>query len=60
MTPAPTSSHDLQAIGVGVALVAALCVTYWRITIRLIIIAGIALAAFGAILLIEQLQHTVR
>jgi xanthine/uracil permease len=60
MTPAPTSPHDLQSIGVGVTLLAALCVHYWRLAIRLVVIAGIALATFGAILLIEVLPHTHR
>jgi xanthine/uracil permease len=60
MTPAPISPHDLQSIGVGVTLVAALCVFYWRLAIRLVVIAGIALAIFGAILLTEVLQHAVR
>jgi hypothetical protein len=60
MTPVPTSPHDLQSIGIGVTLVAALCVYYWRLAIRLVVIAGIALAIFGAILLIEVLPHAAR
>ncbi len=57
MTPVPGSPHDLQSIGIGVTLVAALCVFYWRLAIRLVVIAVIALSIFGAILLVEGLQQ---
>jgi hypothetical protein len=45
----PTSPQDNNAILVIVLLVAGLCTIYWRITLRLIAIGLIALAAYGLI-----------
>jgi hypothetical protein len=60
MPTAPGPPHDFQSIGLLVTLVAALCVIYWRIAIRLVAIAVIALTIYGAVLLVEGLQHAGR
>jgi hypothetical protein len=60
MTPVSTSPHDLQSVGIGVTLVATLCVVYWRLAIRLVAIAALALTIFGVIVLIEVLQYIAR
>lgn len=60
MTPVPVPPHDLQSIGVGVTIVAALCAFYWRLALRLAATAVIALTIVGVIVLIEVLQHTFK
>jgi hypothetical protein len=60
MTPVPTSLHDLQSVGIGVTLFATLCIAYWRLAVRLVAIAALALIIFGVIMLIEVLQHIAR
>jgi hypothetical protein len=60
MTPLTTSPHDLQSVGIGVTLVATLCVVYWRLAVRLVIIAAVALTLCGLIMLVEVLQHLTR
>jgi len=47
--PVPSTPHDSHAIIVMVLITAALCVVYWRLTIRLFVILMIALAMYGAI-----------
>lgn len=44
-----TSPQDSHAIVVVVLLITGLCVIYWRIALRLIVIITIALAAYGLI-----------
>lgn len=41
-------------------LVVALCVKFWRITLMLVTIAVITVTIYGAVLLVEGLQHTHR
>jgi hypothetical protein len=60
MPPAPGPPHDIQSIGLIIMIVVALCTIYWRIAIRLVAIAVITLTIYGALLLVEGLQHTVR
>lgn len=60
MAPVPGSPHDLQSIVVGITLVVALCVFYWKTAIRLVVTAVIALSIYGAILLTTGLHHTVK
>jgi hypothetical protein len=57
MTPAPGTPNDFQPIGLLILLVVALCVKYWPMALRLIAIAIITLAIYGAVLLAEAL-HT--
>ena len=55
-----TPPHDFPSVDILVMLVVALCVFYWRAAIRLAAIAVITLTIYGAILLIEGLQHAVK
>jgi hypothetical protein len=47
--PVPSTPQDSHAIIVVVLIIAALCVIYWRLAIRLFVIILIALAVYGAI-----------
>jgi hypothetical protein len=47
--PVPSTPQDSRAIIVVILIVAALCVVYWRLAIRLFVIMMIALAVYGAI-----------
>jgi hypothetical protein len=49
--------QDLGAIGMVVMLIVAVCVTYWRITLRIVAILIITLAVYGAVLIIEGMHH---
>ena len=60
MTPPPHQPHDFYSIGLLVMLVVALCVKFWRITLLLVTIAVITVTIYGAVLLVEGLQHTHR
>lgn len=60
MPTAPGPPHDVQSIGILITFVVALCVFYWRIAIRLVAIAVIALSIYGAILFFEGLRHATR
>jgi hypothetical protein len=60
MPPVPSPPQDPQSIGVIITAVVALCVLYWRVAIRLVIIAVIALTIFGGVLLADALQHAGR
>ena len=57
MPPAPSPPQDLQSIGAVITAVVALCVVYWRVAIRLVAIAVIALTIYGGVLLAEALRH---
>lgn len=50
MPPTPNHPQDIQTVTVLAVLIASLCVIYWRITLRLIAIAIIGLAIYGAVL----------
>ncbi len=46
----PTNPQDTQAaIAVVAAIAAGFCVAYWRTALRLILIAVLALAVYGAV-----------
>jgi hypothetical protein len=60
MPPVPSPPTDPQSIGVVITAVVALCVLYWRVAIRLAIIAVIALTIYGGVLLADALQHAGR
>lgn len=45
----PSNPQDIQT-AIAVLVAACLCVAYWRITLRLIVIVAIALAIFGAVI----------
>ena len=60
MPPAPNSPQDVQSIGLVITAVIALCVLYWRVAIRLVAIAVIALTVYGGVLLAEALRHAGR
>lgn len=47
--PVPSTPQDSSAIIVLVLILATVCVIYWRLTIRLLVIVMIALAVYGAI-----------
>lgn len=46
--PVPPSAHDSQNIIVVIVIIAGLCVIYWKMAIRILVILMIALAAYGA------------
>jgi hypothetical protein len=60
MTPPAGQPHDFYSIGLLVMLIVALCVKFWRITLTLVTIAVITLTIYGALLLVEGLQHVHR
>lgn len=47
--PVPSTPQDSHAIIVLILIITTLGVIYWRLTIRLLVIAMIALAVYGAI-----------
>jgi hypothetical protein len=49
--------QDIQAIAVLAVLIGSLCVIYWRIALRIFLIALIGLAIFGAALAVHDLHH---
>jgi hypothetical protein len=49
--------QDIQAIAVLAVLIGSLCVIYWRIALRIFLIALIALAIYGAYLAIHGVHH---
>jgi hypothetical protein len=49
--------QDIQAIAVLAVLIGILCVIYWRIALRIFLIALIALAIYGAVLAVHGLHH---
>jgi len=49
--------QDVGWVVVLIMLVAALCVTYWRTTLRLAAIVIITLAAYGAFLVVEGMRR---
>ena len=53
------SSHtpDIETVTIVAILIAGLCVIYWRTALRLIAIALIALAIYGAVLASYGLHH---
>jgi hypothetical protein len=56
--PVPASQpQNIQVIAVIVVFVAALCVRYWRIALRLIVIAVIALAVLGLIVGLHGIHY---
>lgn len=52
--PLPTP-HDNTALIVVIFIIAACCVIYWRLAIRLFVIIMIALAVYGAIVTLHLL-----
>ena len=49
--------QDIQAIAVLAVLIGSLCVIYWRMALRIFLIALIALAIYGAVLAAHNLHH---
>ena len=49
--------QDIQAIAVLAVLIGSLCVIYWRIALRIFLIALIALAIYGAVLAVHGVHH---
>lgn len=49
--------QDIQAIAVLAVLIGILCVIYWRIALRIFLVALIALAIYGAVLATQGLHH---
>ena len=57
MPAIPSDPPDIQSVTVVAVIVASLCVIYWRIALRLVAVALIALAIYGAILITYGLRH---
>lgn len=57
MPPVPNPPHDSQSITLLIVLIAGLCVIYWRIALRLVVIAVVTLTIYGAVLLAEAMQR---
>jgi hypothetical protein len=49
--------QDLGWVVVLIMLIATLCVTYWRTTLRIAAIVIITLAAYGAFLVVEGMRR---
>jgi hypothetical protein len=60
MSSPPAHPSDIEAIAILAVLIGSLCVIYWRIALRLLAIALIALTIYGAVLVIYGLHHSVR
>lgn len=60
MHPTPNQPQDIQTVTVLAVLIASLCIIYWRVTLRLIAIAVIALAIYGAVLALHGLHQPGR
>ena len=56
----PTSSYDLESIGVPVLIVVTLCVIYRRIALKIFLIAVTTFTIYGAVMLIEALKHIAK
>lgn len=46
--PVPSTPHDSQSVIVVIVIIAGLCVVYWRLALRLLVILMVALAVYGA------------
>jgi hypothetical protein len=57
MAAHPGQPQDIQAIAVLAVLIGSLCVVYWRVALRIFLIALIALAIYGAVLAVHGLHH---
>jgi hypothetical protein len=57
MPATPGSPQDVGAIVIVIMLIAGLCVTYWRTTLRIAAIVIITLAAYGAFLVVEGMRR---
>lgn len=57
MPAMPTHTPDIQAVTTAVIAISSLCVIYWRIALRLVAIALIALVIYGAVLVSYGLHH---
>jgi hypothetical protein len=56
--PVPSNQpQDTQTILVVVIFLACLCVVYWRTLLRVIVVALVALAIYGAITGLHGLHH---
>jgi hypothetical protein len=60
MPPVPSPPQDPQSIGVLITAAVTLCVLYWRVAIRIVIIVVIALTLYGGVLFAEALQRAGR
>lgn len=60
MPATPPQPQDMQTVTVLAVLIGSLCVIYWRITLRVIVIALIAFAIYGAVLAIHGIHHPAR
>ena len=60
MPATPSHPQDIQTVTVLAVLIASLGIIYWRITLRLIAIAVIALAIYGAVLALHGVHHATR
>lgn len=49
--------QDIQTIAVLAVLIGSLCVVYWRIALRIFLVALITLAIYGAVLVAHGLHH---
>lgn len=57
MPAMPTHTPDIEAVTTAVIAISSLCVIYWRIALRLVAIALIALVIYGAVLVFYGLHH---
>jgi hypothetical protein len=56
--PIPSNQpQDTQTISVVVIFLACLCVAYWRTVLRVIVVALVAFAIYGAIMGLYGLHH---
>lgn len=60
MPAIPSHTPDIETVTVVAILIASLCVIYWRTALRLIAIALVALAIYGAVLAFYGLYHIAK
>jgi hypothetical protein len=53
----PNQPQDTQTVWVVIIFLACLCVVYWRTALRVIVVALVVLAIYGAITGLHGLHH---
>lgn len=60
MPPIPSQTPNIEVVTTVTTLIASLCVIYWRTVLRLIAIALVAFAIYGAVLAFYGLHHVAK
>jgi hypothetical protein len=60
MPAIPTQTPDVQAVTMVIIAISSLCVIYWRMALRIVAVALMALTIYGAVLVFYGLHHIAR